>query len=84
MKLIDFINSLENQTIINAQIKTHGLMFCAAYSVENFKIFADEELLNMPVGFSFEGEDGEMFLSLEGKEIAELRELTATSTNSDT
>lgn len=23
MKLIDFINSLENQTIINAQIKTH-------------------------------------------------------------
>lgn len=68
MKLIDFINSLENQTIINAQIKTHGLMFCAVYSVENFKIFADEELLNMQVGFSLECEDGWIALSLEGEE----------------
>lgn len=68
MKLIDFINSLENQTIINAKIKTHGLMFCAAYSVENFKIFADEELLNMHVGFSLECEDGRIALSLEGEE----------------
>lgn len=68
MKLIDFINSLDSQTIINAQIKTHGLMFCAAYSVENFKIFADEELLNMQVGFSFECEDGWIALGLEGEE----------------
>lgn len=68
MKLIDLINVSNSNQFIKALFNSHGITAHATISAPTFLDNADEELLNMQVGFSFECEDGVIALSLEGEE----------------